>query len=85
VVSDTILFFWYVQLEWFGLDGKIDARFLILVHVILELSFTQFIEGDDNQSHKDVDKEKWEDDKKDYVKNGHLDTKPWLGTFIVIR
>ena len=36
--------------------------YLILVHVLCQLSLAQLIEGDNDQGHEDVDEEEGEDD-----------------------
>ena len=59
-----------IKLHWFGLNGKINTRLLIFVHIILQLSLAQLIEGDDDQGNEDVDKEEWEDNKEDNVEDG---------------
>ena len=57
----------------FHLDGKVDARFLVLVNFpILELCLALLLEGDDDEGDEDVDEEEGEDDEEDDVEDGHL-------------
>ena len=49
-------------------DGEINARLLVLVHVVLKLCLAQLVEGDDDQGNKDVDEEEGKDNEEDDVK-----------------
>lgn len=40
------------------------------------------LEGDDDQSNKDVDKEEREDHKVDYIEDGHFYAVAWTGTLV---
>ena len=51
-----------------NLDCKVDARLLVLVHVVLELRLPELVEGDDDEGDKDVDKEEGKDNEEDDVK-----------------
>ena len=50
-------------------DGEINARLLVLVHVVLKLCLAQLVEGDDDQGNKDVDKEEGKDNEEDDVED----------------
>ena len=50
--------------------------YLVLVNFcFFKLRLSLLLEGDDNESDEDVDKEEREDDEVDDVKDGHLDAK----------
>ena len=51
------------------LNGKVDARFLVLVHVVLEIRLAELVEGHDDQGHEDVDEEEREHDEEHDVKD----------------
>ena len=59
--------------------------YLILVNVSCELCFAQFIEGNNDQGHEDVDEKEGEDDEVDDIKNGHFNSEHGNGSFIFIR
>lgn len=42
------------------------------------------LEGDDDESHEDIDKEKGEDDKIHHIKDGHLHPVPRAGALILV-
>ena len=55
------------------LNGKVDARFLILINLpVLKLSLPLLLECDNDEGDKDVDKEEREDDEEDDVEDRHL-------------
>ena len=55
------------------LNGKVDARFLILINLpVLKLSLPLLLECDNDEGDKDVDKEEREDDEEDNVEDRHL-------------
>ena len=54
-------------------NGKVDARFLILINLpVLKLSLPLLLECDNDEGDKDVDKEEREDDEEDDVEDRHL-------------
>ena len=56
-----------------NLDGEVYAGLLVLVNLsVLQLGLALLLEGDDDQGHKDVDKEEGEDNEEDDVEDGHL-------------
>ena len=59
--------------------------YLILVNIVGELCLAQLVEGDDNEGHEDVDKEKGKDDKVDDVVNGHLGAEPGVRALVLVR
>ena len=67
-----------------NLDCKVDARLLVLVHVVLKLCLAELIEGDDDQGNEDVDKEERKDNEEDDVEDALLGSKPgdWALIFI---
>lgn len=67
------------------LNGKIYARFLVLVHVILQLGLSKLIEGDNDQGDEDVDEEEGEHNEEDNVEYGVLSSVPWNRTLVLIR
>ena len=66
------------------MDGKVYTRLLVLVNVIFKLRLAELIEGDNDQSHEDVDKEEREDNKEHNVENALLGAEPWNWTLILI-
>ena len=55
------------------LNGKVDARFLILINLsVLKLSLPLLLECDNDEGDKDVDKEERENDEEDDVEDRHL-------------
>ena len=66
------------------LDGKADARLLVLVNIILQLSLAKFVEGDDDQGHEDVDEEEGEDDEEDNVEDTLLRPVPGDGALVLV-
>ena len=66
------------------LNGKVDARFLVLVNFsILELCLTLLLEGDDDEGDEDVDEEEGEDDEVDDVEDGHLGSEKSSGSDVL--
>ena len=65
-------------------DGEINARLLVLVHVVLKLCLAQLVEGDDDQGNKDVDEEEGKDNEEDNVENALLRSEPRDWTLIFI-
>ena len=61
------------------------SPYLILVNVICQLSLAEFVEGNDDKSHEDVDEEERKYNKVDDVINGHLCPEPGQGALIFIR
>lgn len=62
------------------------CAYLIFLQTALWQSFvTLFLESDDDQGHKDVYKEKGEDNKVDYVKEGHLNPVAWTWALVLKR
>ena len=57
---------------------------LVFINVVCQLGLSKFIESDDNQSHENVYKEKWEDNKEHDVENGHFNAKPRFWTLFFI-
>ena len=52
------------------------THLVLLQSALLNHLVTLLLEGDDDQSHKDVDKEEREDHKVDHVENRHLHSVP---------
>ena len=67
-----------------NLDCKVDARLLVLVHVVLKLRLAKLVEGDDDQGDEDVDEEERKDDEEDDVEDALLSSEPRDGAFIFI-
>ena len=67
-----------------NLDCKVDARLLVLVHVVLELRLAKLVEGDDDQGHEDVNEEEGEDNEEHNVEDGLLSAEPWDRTLVLI-
>ncbi len=85
MVSNSRSLLRHVQLQRFGLNGEVDTRLLVLVHVVLQLGLAQLVKRDDDQSHEDVDEEEREDDEKHDVENGHFHSEPRDGPLTVVR
>ena len=68
-----------------NLDCKVDARLLVLVHVVLQLRLAKLVEGDDDQGDKDVDEEERKDDEEDDVEDGMLSSVPWDWSLVLVR
>ena len=66
------------------MDGKVDARLLILIDVVLKLSLAELIEGDDYESHKDVYEEEGEDNEEDNVEDALLCPEPRNVSLVLI-
>ena len=66
------------------MDGKVDARLLILIDVVLKLSLAELIEGDDDESHKDVYEKEGEDNEEDNVEDALLCPEPRNGSLVLI-
>ena len=73
-----------IKLHGLCLDGEVNTRLLILVHVVLKLCLAELVEGDDDQGDKDVDKEEGKDDEEDDVEDTLLCSEPgdWSLIFI---
>ena len=67
-----------------NLDCKVDARLLVLVHVVLELRLAKLVEGDDDQGDEDVDEEERKDDEEDDVEDGMLSSVPWDWSLVLV-
>ena len=67
------------------LNSKVYAGLLIFVHVILQLRLAQLVEGDNDQGHKDVDKEEGKDDEEDDVEDGLLGAVPGHRALVLVR
>ena len=67
-----------------NLDCKVDARLLVLVHVVLKLRLAKLVEGDDDQGDEDVDEEEWKDDEEDDVEDGMLSSVPWDWSLVLV-
>ena len=70
MISLSLSIYIYIALFSLYLDCEIDAWFLVLIHIILQLRLSQLVEGHDDQGHEDVDKEEWEHNKEHDVENG---------------
>ena len=66
------------------MDGKVDARLLILIDVVLKLSLAELIEGDDDEGNKDVNKEEREDNKEDDVEDALFCPEPGYWPLVLI-
>lgn len=66
------------------LDSKVDAGFLIFIHIILQLCLPKLVEGHDDQGNEDVDEEEGKHDEKDNVEDGLLGPVPGDRTFILV-
>ena len=73
-----------IKLHGLCLDGEVDTRFLILVHIVLELCLSELVEGDDNEGHEDVDEEEWEDNEEHDVEDALLSSVPGYRSHILI-
>ena len=51
---------------------KFSVYLVFINFSILQLCLSLFLEGDDDQGHKDVDKEEWKDDEEDNVEDRHF-------------
>ena len=59
--------------------------YLILVNFsILQFSFALFLKGNDDEGHKNVDKEKRENNEENNVENGHFDSEQRDGSFVFV-
>ena len=67
-----------------NLDCKVDARLLVLVHVVLELRLAKLVEGDDDQGDEDVDEEERKDDEENDVEDGMLSSVPWDWSLVLV-
>ena len=67
-----------------NLDCKVDARLLVLVHVVLELRLAKLVEGDDDQGDEDVDEEERKYDEEDDVEDGVLSSVPWDWSLVLV-
>ena len=67
-----------------NLDCKVDARLLVLVHVVLELRLAKLVEGDDDQGDEDVDEEERKDDEEDDVEDGMLSSVPGDWSLVLV-
>ena len=67
-----------------NLDCKVDARLLVLVHVVLKLRLAKLVEGDDDQGDEDVDEEERKDDEEDDVEDGVLSSVPWDWSLVLV-
>ena len=65
-------------------NSKVDARLLVLVHVVLELRLAKLVEGDDDQGDEDVDEEERKDDEEDDVEDGMLSSVPWDWSLVLV-
>ena len=69
-----------------NLDGEVYAGLLVLVNLsVLQLGLALLLEGDDDQGHKDVDKEEGEDNEEDDVEDGHLCPEKRSGSDVLKR
>lgn len=60
--------------------------YLILFQVTLGQGLvTLLLEGNDDQSNKDIDKKEREDHKVDHIEDGHLHPVAWTGTLVFKR
>ena len=66
-------------------NSKVDARLLVLVHVVLKLRLAKLVEGDDDQGDEDVDEEERKDDEEYDVENGMLSSVPWDWSLVLVR
>ena len=67
-----------------NLDCEVDARLLVLVHVVLKLRLAKLVEGDDDQGDEDVDEEERKDDEEDDVEDGMLSSVPWDWSLVLV-
>ena len=67
-----------------NLDSKVDAGFLIFIHIILQLCLPELVEGHDDQGNEDVDEEERKHDEKDDVEDGLLGPVPGDRTLILV-
>ena len=67
-----------------NLDCKVDARLLVLVHVVLKLRLAKLVEGDDDQGDEDVDEEERKDDEEYDVEDGMLSSVPWDRSLVLV-
>ena len=57
-------------------NSKVNARLLVLVHVVLELRLPELVEGDNDEGYEDVDKEERKDNEEDDIEDALLGSKP---------
>ena len=57
---------------------------MILIDVVLKLSLAELIEGDDDESHKDINKEEREDNKEDDVEDALFCPEPGYWSLVLI-
>ena len=53
-------------------NSKVNARLLVLVHVVLKLRLAKLVEGDDDQGDEDVVEEERKDEEEDDVEDALL-------------
>ena len=68
-----------------NLDCKVDARLLVLVHVVLKLRLAKLVEGDDDQGDEDVDEEERKDDEEYDVEDGMFSSIPGDRSLVLVR
>ena len=65
-----------IKLHGLCLDGEVNTRLLILVHVVLQLCLSELVEGDNDEGYEDVDKEERKDNEEDDIEDALLGSKP---------
>ena len=65
-----------IKLHGLCLDGEVNTRLLILVHVVLKLCLSELVEGDNDEGYEDVDKEERKDNEEDDIEDALLGSKP---------
>ena len=73
-----------IKLHGLCLDGEVNTRLLILVHVVLKLCLSELVEGDDDEGHEDVDEEEWEDNEEHDVEDALLSSVPGYRSLILV-
>lgn len=77
---------WNVQPYWLGVEVVLDAVPLVFVQLAVCVGrVTLALEGDDDETYKDVDHEEGDDDDVDNVEDGHFGTivQHWTVTLFV--
>ena len=66
-------------------EGFVGVSDLIFIDFsVLQFSLALVLEGDNDQSHEDVDEEEWKHDEVDDVEDGHLDTVEWDRSLVFV-
>ena len=66
------------------LDGEVNARLLIFVHVVLQLGLSQLVESNYDEGNENVDEEEREDNEENNVEDCLLSPVPRYWTHVLV-